>query len=413
MDGTANNYLAGNLGIGNTSPNHTLSVTGIMNVSGNANVGNLGTAGLITATGNITGGNLNAGTGIISTTGNANVGNLNLTGNIVDSGPITIQTSANGNIAFTPNGSGITLINSASTFDGNLTINGRPRRIFGDFSNVTINNRVAFQTSAANKATSVGAIPSYTLTGAEQTNFAVFTTSDPDNSAYAVLGISNDTITLGGGKIGSGATSKPLIFVTDDAERARITAGGIALFSTTNDSITAGSGLKITNTGQWVAAVSAETTSVLNNWSMYSTGAGAYRFYVGWNGTIFATTTTISAISDERLKENIRDLDLGLDAIMAVKPRRFDWKEGKGQDKKNAVGFIAQEYEKVFTGSVSTSLPGEDGIEYKTLNHEELIPTLVKAIQEQQAIITDLRNRIEILEGIGNTTIPTASEGTE
>ena len=43
---------SGNVGIANTSPAHTLSVTGTMNISGNANVGNIGTAAVV-ATANI------------------------------------------------------------------------------------------------------------------------------------------------------------------------------------------------------------------------------------------------------------------------------------------------------------------------------------------------------------------------
>ena len=81
----------------------------------------------------------------------------------------------------------------------------------------------------------------------------------------------------------------------------------------------------------------------------------------------------------------MRDIDTGLSSIMALKPRRFDWKEGKGQDKKDVAGFIAQEFEDVFPECVSTSKAGADGIEYKNINHETLIPTLVKAIQELKA----------------------------
>jgi hypothetical protein len=144
---------------------------------------------------------------------------------------------------------------------------------------------------------------------------------------------------------------------------------------------------------------SSSTTNSNIGYSMYSTGAAAYRFYVGYGGTINATSIVITAISDERLKENVRDIDTGLNSIMALKPRRFDWKEGKGQDKKDAAGFIAQEFETVFPECVSTSKAGEDGIEYKNINHETLIPTLVKAIQEQQAIIESLTTRLTTIEG--------------
>ena len=184
----------------------------------------------------------------------------------------------------------------------------------------------------------------------------------------------------------------------------RIDASGNLLVGTTDATPTTGAGIKHLTTfdgAGWprVAVVTTATTNAQNNgFSFYSTGAGAYRFYVGAAGTIFATATTITAISDQRLKENVRDLDTGLDAIMAVKPRRFDWKKGKGLDKKDDVGFIAQEFETVFPNSVTESLAGEDEIEYKSLNHSELIPTLVKAIQEQQAMIDELKAKVAALE---------------
>ena len=157
-------------------------------------------------------------------------------------------------------------------------------------------------------------------------------------------------------------------------------------------------GFLVEPTGR-VVATSSASTSAANTFIVYSTGASAYRFYVGMDGTINATSIVITAISDQRLKENVRDIDTGLNEIMSLKPRRFDWKEGKGQDKKNVAGFIAQEFEDVFPECVSTSKAGADGIEYKNINHETLIPTLVKAIQEQQSLITQLTARITALEG--------------
>ena len=143
-------------------------------------------------------------------------------------------------------------------------------------------------------------------------------------------------------------------------------------------------GTVVTSVGR-INVVTAASTSAFSTYELYSTGAGAYRFYVDASGTISATSIVITAISDQRLKENVRDIDTGLNSIMALKPRRFDWKEGKGQDKKNVAGFIAQEFEDVFPESVGASKAGGDGIEYKNINHETLIPTLVKAIQELKA----------------------------
>ena len=184
---------------------------------------------------------------------------------------------------------------------------------------------------------------------------------------------------------------------TSVSERMRLTSGGDLLVGQTTLSQTT-VGFSAASDGV-VSTAMAASTSAANSYHLYSTGAGAYRFYVGLNGTINATSIVITAISDQRLKENIKDIDTGLDAIMTLQPRRFDWKEGKGQDKKNAAGFIAQEFESVFPECVSTSMAGADGIEYKNINHETLIPTLVKAIQEQQSLITTLTARITALEG--------------
>ena len=195
-----------------------------------------------------------------------------------------------------------------------------------------------------------------------------------------------------------------MTFSTAATERARIDSSGNLLVGTTNSSATAGNGLKVTSgsgNSDSVSVVTGATTNAgLTTYQLYSTGASAYRFYVGAGGTVFATSIAITAISDQRLKENVRDIDTGLNSIMALKPRRFDWKAGKGQDKKDAAGFIAQEFETVFPECVGTAKAGEDGIEYKNINHETLIPTLVKAMQEQQALITALTTRITALESI-------------
>ena len=65
-----------------------VNVAGTLNATGNSNVGNLGTAGLVVATGNVTGGNLTTG-GVLSVTGNANVGNLGTAGLIVATGNVS------------------------------------------------------------------------------------------------------------------------------------------------------------------------------------------------------------------------------------------------------------------------------------------------------------------------------------
>jgi hypothetical protein len=184
-------------------------------------------------------------------------------------------------------------------------------------------------------------------------------------------------------------------------ETMRIDSSGNLLAGTDNSSASVDEGIKLRSgfADKGVALVSTQSTNVAEGFTMWSTGANAWRFYVGWDGKINATSNTIQAISDQRFKENIRDLDDGLLKVMELRPRKFDWKEGKGADIKDARGFIAQEFEEVFpdlVGEWKDKAPeGEEP--YKAVS-QDLIPTLVKAIQEQQATIEALTVRIAALE---------------
>jgi len=63
-------------------------ISGLLDVTGNANVGNLGTTGLITATGNVTAGNVRTG-GQVSATGNVTGGNIRTGGQVSATGNVT------------------------------------------------------------------------------------------------------------------------------------------------------------------------------------------------------------------------------------------------------------------------------------------------------------------------------------
>jgi hypothetical protein len=181
-----------------------------------------------------------------------------------------------------------------------------------------------------------------------------------------------------------------------ETERMRIDSSGNLLVGTTSSAQDANNGTKILAGGN----VSVVNSGANDGFDYYNSSVGAYRFYVQASGQIAATFTSISAISDIRFKENVRDLDVGLNAIMSLKPRLYDWKEGKGANIKNARGFIAQEFEEVFPDLIDEwKDPAPEGEEpYKSVR-QDLIPVLVKAIQEQQALIESLTARITTLEG--------------
>ena len=163
--------------------------------------------------------------------------------------------------------------------------------------------------------------------------------------------------------------------------------GGNLLVGTTNASFTSGAGMKMIPdaNGPAIVCVGAGTSASFNSYFIYSTGAGANRFYVSYAGQINATSTSINAISDISLKENIRDLETGLAEVMALKPRRFDWKEETKLDHKNVAGFVAQEVETVLPDLVYEYQYNEDTTK-KSLKMGDMLPTMVKAIQELKAI---------------------------
>ena len=190
-------------------------------------------------------------------------------------------------------------------------------------------------------------------------------------------------------------------------EAARIDSSGNFLFSATGTG-NANPGIHLRPNGTETAntprldIVGAASTVSNTIMQIYSSGAAAYRFYIQWNGQIYATQTSIIGISDRSLKTNIRDLDTGLTQVMALKPRRFDWINGDASD---VAGFVAQEVEEVLPELVYDYKYSKDADNddvdamKKGLKMGDMLPTLVKAIQEQQAIITALTARIEALEG--------------
>ena len=102
--------------------------------------------------------------------------------------------------------------------------------------------------------------------------------------------------------------------------------------------------------------------------------------------------TAYDTSSDYRLKENVRPMENGLDRLNNLKPVKFDWKV----DGTTSEGFIAHEAQEVFPDAVGGQKDGED---MQGMDYGRITPLLVKAIQEQQTIIEDLKARIETLEG--------------
>ena len=119
---------------------------------------------------------------------------------------------------------------------------------------------------------------------------------------------------------------------------------------------------------------------------------------------VYATNGTIQT-SDIRDKKNIQAIEYGLDAVKQMNPVRYQWNNEEGDQYK--LGLIAQELLEIVPEVVKThdyEIAEED--ESKTLveldrlgvYYSDLIPVLVKAIQEQQEQIERLEAKIASLE---------------
>jgi hypothetical protein len=282
-----------------------------------------------------------------------------------------------------------------SAVDGTFTSNQQPPLRLGFYTNAA--NGSATERMRITSAGDVGIGTSSPLTKLDikfATNkHAIFTASASYSNSADLVAV-NDA----GSEVALGLGGSTVQFYTGATERARITSGGDLLVAKTTSDDSSQNGLRLQSNGSITSTMQVSDNTDYS-FVYYSKGASAYRFYVGGGGTVYATNTTISAISDQRLKENIQDLDVGLDKIMALKPRKFDWKAGKGKDIKSDRGWIAQEFEQVFPDMIDTwkdeAPEGEEP--YKSVR-ADLIPVLVKALQDMKAIIDSQAERITALE---------------
>jgi len=202
-------------------------------------------------------------------------------------------------------------------------------------------------------------------------------------------------------------------------ERARITSGGyfkasnagtyqgstgtyhelrqtideqIAWFTNTSATLTGTArGLRVSYT-----AASPNDTA---NYLLYCDDSTSLRAGFRSNGGLANFSANNTNLSDQRVKTDIQDAGGYLAKICAIPVRTFKYKDQT--DELPNLGVIAQEVEAVAPELVDTTGFGEtpqDGIPLKAIYQTDLQYALMKCIQEQQALITQLTARITALE---------------
>ena len=351
--------ITGNVGIGTTSPSEKLDVNGTSIIRGTAtfqsnvnivdnNVLNLGSnqGGGATLKYN-SNGNLDitprSGYNTIFTTGNVGIGTTSPL-SLLQIGAVASGTTTNSlmylggyntttsqlRYIMNQNAAGNAGIGTPSSGGILFGYGATDGTITGEWMRITPTGNVGIGTTSPNRA--------LTIVGGNNEQIAITSTTtkcgialNPSNTTYSPY---------------IGATANDVIVETSGSERIRIKSTGA---------------VNVANLGTGL---------------VYSNG-----------GDLTSTNP-----SDERLKDNINDLDYGLNEILQLRPVSYDWKDDKINQGKQ-YGFIAQEVQEVMPELVKEfeTKDGEEDVVRLGLDKEGIYAALVNSIKE-------LNDKIKILE---------------
>lgn len=358
--------------------------------------------------------------------------------------------NVSGTVAVSNGGTGSTTLSSNAVLLGNGT-SALQTVSPGTSGNVLTSNGTTWVSQAASGGgggvTSVGAINgSSTANGAsitsgvlnlhpaDGTNGGVVTTSAQTfagNKTFSgtINGLIIGTRSVGTDNISYGVGSFPSL---TSGQQFNVAIGNYSLASLTSGS----NNIAIGRSSQYNIATASNNTS-LGNGAMYgntsgsgNTAIGASAMYsnsgsnntvigynasiasgvsnataLGYNTTVDAsdkvrignTTVTViegqvsfTAASDRRLKENIRPTSYGLSTILALNPVNYILKSNGLKQ----VGLIAQEVKEIIPEVVNGKEGDIEKGEILGITYANIVPILAKAIQEQQAIINELKQQI-------------------
>ena len=174
--------------------------------------------------------------------------------------------------------------------------------------------------------------------------------------------------------VAQGNSTGNMQFYTGDTERMRITSGGQVSVGTSSASATALFYLK------------APASSTV--WSFGPNNYNATNIFRVENSDttgLYLTSgnTSWTANSDERLKNITGNIENAIDSLLTLRTVKYSWK--KDTSEKVNLGLIAQDVQKVFPEVIDTNADEMLGVRY-----QELVPVLVKAIQELSAKVSAL-----------------------
>jgi hypothetical protein len=341
-------------------------------------------------------------------------------GNATDAGgtsaKLVIDSSGNVGIACTnPDDGNLQIGDANSAF--NIAIAG-PRAKFGfDGSNAIVQggtskgiafcvNNTTLASGEAMRIDSSGKVGIGTTSPSEELELAssspTIRLTDTDDSTYGSISYNVNALLLNG--------DNTIRCYTGDTERMRIDSSGKVGVGITSP--TANLHVRATTDGTEANAhfkiEGAVSTYIAHHWldsNAYYIGQNssfrALRIYSGAESSgvnLSSGGTSWGTFSDERLKYDVEPVENAVESLSNLRTVKYRLKDVDSAEDKKKIGLMAQDLVGVLDEVIDPIKKTGDDTEYMSVRYTELVPVLVKAIQEQQTLIESLTARIAALE---------------
>jgi len=220
-------------------------------------------------------------------------------------------------------------------------------------------------------------------------------TTGGSNAALGTSTLENATTTSSTLGIGDGA----LRFLTSGSDNVAIGSNAGTFDKNSNQLNTINQSVLI---GRLITPTATSINEIILGYAAVGQGSNSIMLGNSSVTNAYCYDTSLSSPSDFRDKTNIENLQTGLDLIMSLRPVKFQWNmRDYGKVGYKDIGFIAQEaldVQNVNNEADNIKLVSDENKNQLSMQSGNLIPILVKAIQDQQAQIELLKQRLLILE---------------